>query len=173
MLLKGEKVILKQSALKHVPLYWKWIRDKRVTRYMTGAQFPKTYAEELKWFRGMKRKKDEKLFIILDAATKKPIGNLGIHQISYYNCKASIGIMIGEKAYWNKGFGTNAMKTALFYCFNTLKLNKVSLTVDVDNIGGMKCYRKCGFKKVGFLKDDAVRAGKMCNSYLMEAFAKN
>lgn len=111
MILKGEKVILKPSTLKYIPFYWKWIRDKRVTHYMTGAQFPKTYAEEVRWFRGMKRKKDEKLFIILDAATKKPIGNLGIHQISYYNRKASIGIMIGKKAYWNKGFGTDAMKT--------------------------------------------------------------
>lgn len=171
MSLRGEKIFLVPSTLKHVPFYWKWIRDVKVTRYMTGAQFPKTYAEEVRWFKKMKRKKDELLFTILDDSTKRPIGTLGIHQISHFNKKASIGIMIGEKTYWNIGFGTDAMKTALQYCFKTLKLNKVSLTVDVDNIRGMKCYQKCGFKKVGFLKDDAVRHGKMCDSYLMEMFA--
>lgn len=139
---------------------------------MTGAQFPKTYKEEMRWFRSMKRKKDERLFIILDAATKKPIGNLGVHQISHYNKKAGIGILIGEKAYWNKGYGTDAMKTALRYCFEILKLNKVTLTVDVENKRGIRCYGKCGFIKVGFLKDDAVRHNRLRDSYLMEAFNK-
>lgn len=138
---------------------------------MTGAQFSKTYKEEVKWFRDIKRKKDERLFTILDASTNRPIGTVGIHRILHFNRKADIGIMIGEKAYWNKGFGTDAMKTALRYCWENLKLNKVSLTVDVENRGGMKCYRRCGFKKVGFLKDDAIRDGKMCDSFLMTAFS--
>ena len=171
MILRGEKVILKLSTLKHVPLYWKWIRDKEVTRYLTGAQFPKTYRAEIRWFRQTKRKKDEKLFIILDAATKKPIGNLGIHQISIFNKKAGIGLMIGEKDFWNKGYGTDALKTALRYCFKKLKLNKVTLTVDVQNKRGIRCYEKCGFVTIGFLKDDAIRSGIMKDSYLMEAFA--
>lgn len=167
----SKKIILKPSSLKYAPYYWKWIRDKKVTAYMTGAQFPKTFEEEVRWLQQMKRKKDERLFVIFDAATKKPIGNLGIHQISHYNKKAGIGIMIGEKDYWNKGYGTDAMKTALRYCFKNLKLNKVTLTVDVENARGIGCYEKCGFVKIGFLKDDAVRNGRMRDSFLMEAFA--
>lgn len=137
---------------------------------MTGAQFPKTLAGELRWLKSVKRKKDEKLFTIFDEATKKPIGNLGIHQISTFNAKAVIGIMIGEKAYWNRGYGTDAMKTAIRYCFEKLDLNKISLTVDTENVRGIACYKKCGFKKVGFLKDDANRNGQLCDSFLMEIF---
>jgi RimJ/RimL family protein N-acetyltransferase len=47
----------------------------------------------------------------------------------------------------------------------------VVLTVDVENARGIRCYEKCGFVKIGFLKDDAVRNGQMRDSYLMEAFA--
>lgn len=173
MILKSEKVILQTTMLKHVPFLWKWIQDKKVTKYMNGAQFPKTYAAEVRWFKRAKRKKHEMLFVILDAATQKPIGAFGIHQISHEHRKATVGIMIGEKAYWSRGFGTDAMKTALCYCFKKLKLNKVGLSVDVENKGGLRCYRRCGFKKVGYLKDDVMSREHFRDSYLMEVFAKD
>lgn len=171
LILKGEKVTLKPFMLKYLPACWKWINDREVTRHL-GGPFPKTYADELKWFRNMKHKKDELLFAIIDSETDKYIGNIGIHQINKVHRKATCGIVIGDKSYWNKGYGTDAMKTALQYCFKKLKLNKVGLTVFPENKGAQKCYKRCGFKCVGYLKDDIFKLGKFRDSIYMEAFAK-
>ncbi|MEK7528699.1 MAG: GNAT family N-acetyltransferase [Patescibacteria group bacterium] len=172
MRLIGSKIALRPLTLRDLPNCWKWIRDREVTRYMSGAQFPKTYVGEVKWFKNMKKKKDELLFAMLDKKSGQHIGTFGIHSISQYNKKATVGIMIGEKEFWGRGYGTDAMTTALAYCFKKLKLNKVSLLVVPQNKGAMKCYKKCGFKKVGFIKDESRGVdGKFHDAYLMDTFA--
>lgn len=139
---------------------------------MSGP-YPKTYAGEVKWFRKMRRQKNDEIFIIIDPETNQHIGNVGIHHISKAHRKAEIGIMIGEKSYWGKGYGTDAVKTALKYCFKKLKLNKVSLTVFPKNKRAQKCYKKCGFKRIAYLKDDVFVRGKFQDALYMEVFAKD
>lgn len=81
--------------------------------------------------------------------------------------------MIGEKSYWGKGYGTDAMKAALKHCFKKLKLNKVSLTVFLKNKRAQGCYKKCGFKRIAYLKDDVFVHGKFQDVLYMEIFAKD
>ena len=170
MKLLGEKTLLKPLELNDIPNCWRWIHDKKVIRYLQGP-FPKTYAGEVAWFRKMQKQKSERLFGVFDKEKGVHIGTLGIHNISKEHRKANIGIMFGEKSCWGKGFGSDALKTALTYCFQKLRLNKVSLIVDPLHDRAQKCYEKCGFKRVGFLKDDAFVRGRWRDSIVMEVFA--
>lgn len=171
MLLSGKKVILSPLAVKHISKCFEWIHDPQTTKFLQGP-FPKTYLGELAWFRKMKSQKSELFFAILDKITQQYIGNIGIHHISHEHKKADIGIMIGEKTHLDRGYGTDSMQTALKYCFQVLKLNKVSLIVDPRNKRARCCYKKCGFKKIGYLKDDAMLNGQFVDSVMMTVFAK-
>jgi RimJ/RimL family protein N-acetyltransferase len=53
--------------------------------------------------------------------------------------------MIGDKAYWSKGYGTDALSTLLRFGFDEMNLNRIVLSVYSENGRARACYRKCGF----------------------------
>jgi RimJ/RimL family protein N-acetyltransferase len=60
-----------------------------------------------------------------------------------------MGIQIGEREYWGKGYGTDALRVLLRYAFDELNLARVSLSVLEGNVRAMRSYEKCGFKYEG------------------------
>jgi len=170
MIIKGKKVTLSPLSLKNIPKAWEWINDKEVTKFLISKP-PKTYKGELKWFETLKKSKTDKIFTITVNSTTTHIGNIGFHKISKENSNCELGIMIGEKEYWNKGYGTDAIKTFLKYGFEKLHFHKIYLNVFTENISAQKCYKKCGFKKVGYLKDHTKKGKEFWDEYIMEIIA--
>ena len=54
--------------------------------------------------------------------------------------------MVGEKEYWNQGFGTEALNSLIKFSFDELELEEINLSVYKQNIGALKAYEKSGFK---------------------------
>ncbi len=50
---------------------------------------------------------------------------MGIHRINWKDRTATTGAVIGEKAYWDKGYGSEAKMLVLDYAFNMLNLRKI------------------------------------------------
>jgi RimJ/RimL family protein N-acetyltransferase len=73
---------------------------------------------------------------------------------------AEIGIVIGEKDFWNKGFGTEAMRLMVDYGFSTLNLNRIHLHVYETNPRGIHCYEKVGFQQEGRLRQAHYLEGR-------------
>ena len=71
-----------------------------------------------------------------------------------------MGIFIGDKACWGKGYGPDAIRQLLRYAFEELNLHKVYLTHFGQNERGRRCYEKCGFVQEGVLRDHAFKGGK-------------
>ena len=63
--------------------------------------------------------------------------------------EAYVGIGIGERADWGKGYGTDAMRLALRYAFAELNLARVTLEVFAHNPRAIRSYEKAGFKLEG------------------------
>ena len=83
------------------------------------------------------------------------IRNCGIHQVNWKDRLGVCGIMIGEKNYWGKGYGTEAIELLMEYAFKTLNLNRIELMVYDFNQRAIHCYEKLGFIREG-LKRQAV-----------------
>ena len=60
-----------------------------------------------------------------------------------------MGIHIGERDFWGKGYGTDALRVLLHYGFDELNLQRVSLSVLEGNARAMRSYEKCGFRLEG------------------------
>jgi len=69
--------------------------------------------------------------------------------LDHINRTAEVGIFIGEKSCWNKGYGEEAMRLLLDYAFNILNLESIMLNVYAFNTRAIRCYRKIGFKEIG------------------------
>jgi len=90
----------------------------------------------------------------IETPDNKHIGNCSYYNISETNGEAELGIMIGNRDYWNKGCGTDAVTTLLNHIFRKTDLNRIYLKTLESNIRAQKCFRKCGFTPYGHLAKD-------------------
>jgi len=154
----GALVFLEPLKPEEKNLIDKWNKDEEVSRY-------REIGNET-------RKLESISFGIYDKETSKLIGDIGINSIDLANKHAEIGMTIGDKNYWNKGYGTDLVKTILKFCFEELDLNKVYLDVWEENKRAIGCYTKCSFKKDGVLKEHVFRDGKYHDKWIMSIFKK-
>jgi RimJ/RimL family protein N-acetyltransferase len=64
--------------------------------------------------------------------------------------EAELAIRIGDKNYWGKGYGADAVSTLVNYWLST-GLRRIWLKVLPGNIRAVRCYEKCGFTAVARL----------------------
>jgi diamine N-acetyltransferase len=163
-MLEGRKVRLRAIERVDLPSFVKWINDPEVTQFLE-LNPPMSMEDEEKWFASL-QKSDDKVFSI-DTKDGKLIGNVGLMRLNWKDRCVLIGIMIGEKEYWNRGFGTDAIETLLGYLFDELGLNRVYLIADERNVGAIHCYEKLGLKKEGLLRQNRYKNGVHTNDVEM------
>lgn len=80
---------------------------------------------------------------------------------------AFIGIGIGNRDFWGKGYGTEMMKLALQYAFLELNLYRVSLGLHAYNPRALRSYEKAGFRLEGRTRKDVLREGRRTDGLWM------
>jgi RimJ/RimL family protein N-acetyltransferase len=96
----------------------------------------------------------------------KLIGFFGLF-VELSHSEAWVGIGIGERDYWSKGYGTDAMKLCLRYAFLELGLQRVSLGLHEYNTRALRSYEKAGFTLEGRTRQDVLREGKRTDTLWM------
>lgn len=146
-MLVGEKTRLRSIECEDIPRFVEWLNDPEVTYYL-GRVPLLSRAEEERWVE--ETMKDERHRILaIETKEGMNIGNIGLHNIDGKNSHAELGIVIGDKRYWDKGYGTDAIRTMLRFAFEELNLHRVFLRVYDFNARAIRCYEKCGFRHEG------------------------
>lgn len=127
-----------------------WNTDPEVERFV-DLGLPGDLAACLAWWKEIKQSKENLLFAMEDEDGRL-IGDLELAHICWRRGEAELRIRIGEKNYWNKGYGTLALRQITHYAFTVLGLNRLYLRVYTFNLRAIKCYQKIGFKKVAVLR---------------------
>ena len=78
-----------------------------------------------------------------------------------------MGIVIGEKEYWSKGYGTDTVRALLRFAFEQMNLNRVELGTFDFNERAQACYRKCGFVEEGRRREDRFIDGRYHDLVIM------
>ena len=165
--MEGKKVRIRALEKTDIDEIMKWVNDPEVKDNLL-MRYPVSRDQEEKWIENALDTSNErnKVFAI-ETKDGVYLGGIGLHRINWENRNAEVGIVIGKKEYWNKGYGTDAMMTILHFAFNRMNLHRVYLRVFDFNTRGIKSYEKCGFKKEGVLRDDLYAHGKYHHSILM------
>lgn len=123
--------------------------------------FPRNEQQVAEWVREGQRGKENFLFSIRLLETNEMIGffsELGDVLWNNRNCWLAIGI--GERAYWDKGYGLEASTLGLDFAFNELNLHRVQLTVFSYNERAIALYEKLGFTREGLHREAILRNGQ-------------
>jgi len=78
-----------------------------------------------------------------------------------------VGLGIGDRELWGKGYGTDMMKLCLQYAFTELNLRRMSLGLMEYNPRALRSYEKAGFRLEGRTRGDICRDGKHHDSLWM------
>lgn len=129
-----------------------WGRDSWYWRLMSSgvAQPYSQKASQKYWEKVMEEdSSDLYQFIIRSLQDDRLIGEIGLDGVRWNHGETFVGISIGERADWGKGYGTDAMRIILRYAFTELNLQRVSLTVFDYNPRAIRSYEKAGFTLEG------------------------
>ncbi len=168
-MLYGERLRLRAIEREDLPRFVAWLNDPEVRRNLQLFQ-PLSLAQEEEWFKGILQRTVEEQPLVVEIKTAdgwQAIGNVGFFAISSSDRSAEIGIFIGEKTLWGKGYGTEAMCLMLSHGFKELNLNRIFLRVYETNQRGLRSYEKAGFKPEGRLRQGRFMDGKYVDVLLM------
>jgi RimJ/RimL family protein N-acetyltransferase len=165
----GNRIRLRHIEREDLPLFVKWLNDPEV-RQGLAMFLPLSMVEEEDWFEKLLKRPAEEHPLVIEAQNGEQwsvIGNLGLFGIDWKNRQAELGIFIGDKAYWNKGYGTEAVRLLLKHGFQTLNLHRIFLRVYTNNPRAIRSYEKAGFIHEGRLRQAEFREGEYLDVLLM------
>ena len=148
----GEKVALGPgSREEQIELFYRGDNDFTITIFAGDPMWPRQReAFEAEYDRDAKESHPHWVgFLIYDRATDSPIGGIGLRDIDLMMGVAELGISIGRKDYWGKGFGTEAITLMMDYGFTVLGLHNIMLTTASYNERAIRSYLKVGFREFG------------------------
>ncbi len=166
MKLTGKKVILRPIELRDARRFVDWMNDPEITRLARGNANKLTLAGEKEWIRSIPKLRGQKHFSI-DTHDGVHIGGIGFKTINKLSSNGEIGITIGDKRYWGKGYGTDAMRSLIDYGFKKLGLHRIYVYVFAYNKRSIAMNKKLGFRKEGVLRDGASYKGKFHDELVM------
>ncbi len=149
-------MVLREFVETDIQNKLEWINNPENNLYL-HYDIPLIYDKTLEWFRNKNNDARLDLVIVIDGI---PVGLLGLLHIDVNNRKAEFYISMGVSKYKNRGIATRATLLLIKYSFTTLKLHKIYLTTDGDNILAQKLFERVGFKKEGIFEDDLYHRGQ-------------
>ncbi|MCD6177582.1 MAG: GNAT family N-acetyltransferase [Candidatus Cloacimonetes bacterium] len=166
----GKRCYLSPVHIEDADQYCIWLNDLEVSSNLLIFNQQLSLDREKMILQDM-IKNGAQIFAIVDATNDKLIGNCSIFRINERNRKAEVGIFIGDKNLWSKGYGTEALSLLIDYAFNVLNLNNIMLEVFDFNKRAINSYKKVGFKEIGRRREAIIFAGEKHDEIYMDIIA--
>ena len=156
--LEGKNIYLRGIEKKDLEgRFFQWANDKDVTRYLFMGAVPNIMENLEEWFNNIRKSNEDIVMMVIDKASGKEIGFCGLHRILWMHRHAEYRVFIGEKEYWDKGYGREILKVMFRYGFELLNFNKIWLGVTASHKRAVKSYLGSGLVQEGVLRQEIYR----------------
>ncbi len=170
----GEKLYLRKLEWSDLEGdYFNWLNDETVTRFLTYGVSPHTRERMEAYYRDVALSNDNILLAVIDKDSDKHIGNTRLGPIDRVKKTAPVGIMIGNREFWGKGYGAEAIRLTAEYAFRMLDLNEVTAGVTIINYGSLHAFQKAGFKIEGKTGEKFRLDGEYYDNYYLRKIREN
>lgn len=161
-LFKGELVRLAVAEPETLaPLESRWSADSEYSRLLDWDPARRFSVKNVqKWIEKQYENEADFAFAILTLDGERIIGGIGLENIRWTHRDCFVGIGLGEREFWGKGYGTDAMRVILRFAFTELNLQRVTLEVYEYNQRGVRSYEKAGFVFEGRQRGLILREGR-------------
>ena len=147
-MIRGEKVVIREKRLEDASDDYAWRTDEELARLdatrpinMSFDEFQRFSRDEL----GHSGAHSKRLAI--DTLDGRHIGNCMYYDIDSRRGQTELGIMIGDRDYWDKGYGNDSVNLLLAHIFTTTPLIRVYLHTLDWNLRARRSFAKSGFQE--------------------------
>jgi len=159
--LSGKQVVLREKLITDGESDYAWrcdpdlaVLDAAAPVVMSYPEYMFYYTDELRTPTRRRRR------FAIDTLDGRHIGNCMYYDIDEEKKQAELGIIIGDREYWGRGYGTDAVTALVSHIFKFNDLQRIYLNTLVWNVRAQRCFEKCGFVPCG-------RVTRRGNDFLM------
>ncbi len=157
-MISGSKIKLREKRLADAPDDYAWHADPELAALDAAPLLNISYPRYLDDYTSeMRYPTPNRQRFAIETIDGKHIGNCTYYGIDETRGDAELGIVIGNRNYWNKGYGADAVTTLVNHIFHQTKLNRIYLKTLEKNTRAQKCFAKCGFTPYGHLRRDGYK----------------
>jgi len=154
LLLHGERVYLRRPTMADASRVFYWERDDEVWRYDPHRPYSENLAEFLPIFeQNYVRGNGRQFWFIIEDEQHIPIGTITYFNVDYRLGQAEVGLGLGDKTRWGKGYGPDAIRTLVRYLFSLPGMVRIYAETAAANHPARRAFAKANFVEVGQIYD--------------------
>jgi ribosomal-protein-alanine N-acetyltransferase len=154
MFLRGERIYLRPPTIDDAERIFHWERDDEVWHYDPHRPFSQSMAEFHPIFeRNYVNGNGRQFWFIIEDEKHIPIGTITYFNLDYRSGQVEIGLGLGDKNRWGKGYGPEAIRTLVQYLFTLPGLARVYAETAAANRPARRAFAKARFVEVGQIYD--------------------
>ena len=157
----------------------RWLTNERVLEFYEGRDNPFPMVRVQEEF-GPRARGEEPVVPCMLVYQDRAIGYLQYYPVTEedrasYGFAATEGLhglfgvdlFIGEPECWNQGIGTKALSALVRFLFQDLQAEMLVVDPQTWNTRAIRCYEKCGFRRVKLLPRHELHEGAYRDAWLM------
>lgn len=165
-MIEGRMVRLRAREASDAERGHRWVNDWEVARFLV-MRYPVSLTAEQGWIGSTPMPSFGWLPLAIETLEGEHIGNIDLRDVQPENRTGEIGVMIGEKAYWGRGYGSDAVRTLARLAFQRMNLNRVWLRTYEFNERGQRAFVKAGFVVEGRMRRHLYNEGRYWDVIVM------
>jgi RimJ/RimL family protein N-acetyltransferase len=159
--IRSERLRLEAPSLRRIDEYRPLLNDREVSRWLLRVPWPYRPADARSHIlraRRTRRLGTDLALAIIEQASDRLVGGIGLHHVELEHRHAEIGYWLG-RPFWGKGYGSEAVETLLRVCFDDLRLHRVEAGVFRGNARSQHVLEKAGFLAEGNRREAFLKRG--------------
>lgn len=158
--LRGSRIHLRALMDQDIrPEYLQWLNDEEVCRFNSHATLPNTEHKMRAYFESLNNSHNIVVLAIIHTETNRHIGNVSLQGINWISRNAEFAILLGDKEFWNGGYGEEAARLIIAYGFQRLNLHRIYCGTLEGNEGMKKLALKLNMKEEGRRREAIFKNG--------------
>ncbi len=147
---RGTLTVLREKRLGDAPADYRWRTDPQLAKFDAARPFGGTYNDFLALYRDeLNYPSPYRRSLAIETMEGRHIGNAMYYNIDQARSEAEIGITIGDRDYWSRGYGTDVVRTLVRYVLQATGFGRIHLKTLEWNHRARHAFEKAGFVEYG------------------------
>jgi len=151
--------------------YVDWLNDPESNKYLEVRHRPQTLDTCKAFVSACNADPGSYLFGIYLKSTSKHIGNIKIGLINLVHKRGEVGLFIGDKQYWGKGYAVEVVRAITKYAFLELGIQRLEAGCYEANLASLQVFLKAGYVIEGFRRSHVFCVDKRLGCYMLGVLA--